>query len=85
MCDCRENLEKKLTDRFKEMTPAATGHKVALQGYAYCLGASVTSRAFMEYKTTASYPLKKGGEKVKNETGNMYFSHCPFCGEKVSP
>jgi len=82
MCDCRKNLEAKLTERFKQMSPDATGHKVALQGYAICLGETLHSRSFMPYKATAEFPLKKGGTKVKSELGNMFFSHCPFCGEK---
>jgi len=82
MCDCRTNLEAKLLERFKQQKPRATGHGVSLQGYAICLGEKVSRRPFMPCKTTASYPLKKGGEKVKSETLNMFFSYCPFCGEK---
>lgn len=82
MCDCRKDIEQKLTDRFKEKSPEASGHEVKLQGYAYCFGEKLTTRAFMPYKTTAEPPLKKGGTKIKNETGNMFFNYCPFCGEK---
>jgi hypothetical protein len=71
MCDCREKYEEKLTEKFKEKYPLATGHKVKLQGYAICLGESLYSRAFMPYKATAEHPLKKGGTKVKSEEGNM--------------
>ena len=82
MCDCRANLEAKLTKRFKTTSPEATGHEVKLQGYAICFGKSLYLRSFMPYKATAEFPLKKGGTKVKNEEGNMFFAFCPFCGEK---
>ena len=84
-CDCRKELNDKLTARFKEMEPTATSHKVELQGY----GIGITpeggcvSRPFMEYKTFANVPLKKGGTKPKKTSGNMFFSYCPFCGVKI--
>lgn len=84
MCDCRKDLEAKLTEKFRQQAPRATGHKVVLQGYAICLGESLYSRAFMPYKATAEHPLKKGGTKVKSEEGSMFFAFCPFCGEKQS-
>jgi len=83
-CNCRKDLEAKLTERFNQQQPQARDHKVVLQGYAICFGETLTFRSFMPYKATATYPLKKGGEKEKNEVGNMFFAFCPFCGEKES-
>ena len=82
-CNCRTEIEEKLLNHFKTNEPAATEHKVKLQGYAYCFGEKGTSvRAFMPYETFAQVPMRKGGAKPKKTTGNMFFSHCPFCGEK---
>ena len=38
----------------------------------------------MEYEEFAYVPIKKGGEKPKKQRGNMFFSFCPFCGEKIA-
>lgn len=88
-CTCRADIETKLTERFVETAPDATGHKVRLQGYAYAMNASskvgsggIVERPFMPYKAEAVHPLKKGGTKAKASTGNMFFSYCPFCGKK---
>jgi len=82
-CDCRSRIEAKLTERFVLETPGATGHKVALKGYALCFGVEVaTMRPYMEYETFAQVPLKKGGSKPKKTTGNFFFTYCPFCGTK---
>ena len=83
-CTCKADLEQKLTARYSEMEPTATGHKVELQGYA--LGISESKcivKGFMPYETFAYVPLKKGGSKPKKTTGNMFFSYCPFCGAKT--
>ena len=82
MCDCRKNLEAKLTEHFHQQNPQASGHEVRLQGFAICLGETTSMRAFMPYKTTAEFPLKKGGTKIKNDPGNMFFNFCPWCGVK---
>lgn len=83
MCDCRKDIEVKLTERFKEAAPDATGHEVALQGYGFAIVDSVmTMKPYMPYTTAADFPMKKGGTKRKKQTGNMVFSFCPFCGEE---
>ena len=82
-CNCKDGIEAKLTERFKAQAPEATDHGVTLQGYGYCMSATITNRAYMPYKTTAEFPLKKGGTKVKSTTGSMFFNYCPFCGVKV--
>lgn len=83
-CDCRREIEAKLTERFKEVAPDATGHHVALQGYGFAIIDNVlTMKPYMPYTTAAEFPLKKGGTKFKKQTGNMVFSFCPFCGTKL--
>lgn len=79
-CDCKKDIEVKLTDRFIQKTPEATGHKVALQGYALIFGDKLTQKGCMQMNVTAIYPLKKGGTKEKTEKQNMIFTYCPFCG-----
>lgn len=84
MCDCRKDLEQKLTERYQAQEPTARDHKVTLRGYGFVLeGNKFTERGCMTYETFALVPLKKGGEKPKKTKGNMFFSFCPFCGEKV--
>ena len=84
-CTCRKDFEAKLTERYIAAEPTATQHKVTLQGYALAIteGSGIVQRSYMPYETFAYVPLKKGGMKPKKTTGNMFFSYCPFCGEKV--
>lgn len=80
-CNCKKELEEKLTERFKAQSPEASNHGVSLYGYGFCLtGNRMESRGYMEVKATATYPLKKGGVKTKTTNQSMFFSYCPFCG-----
>ena len=82
-CNCKTELEIKLTERFKEKVPEASNHAAKLQGYGFAIiDNSMKSMGYMEVKNTADYPLKKGS-KSKTTTMSMYFSYCPFCGEKT--
>ncbi len=84
MCDCATQLEAKLTERFQAQAPNARDHKVKLQGYGIVIqNNAMVMRGFMPYETFARVPLKKGGEKPQKTKGSMFFSFCPFCGEKV--
>jgi len=80
-CNCKKEIEEKLTARFAESTPTASQHKVKLQGYGITIEAdTLHERALMEYETYALVPLKSGGSKPKKTKGSMVFSFCPFCG-----
>ncbi len=82
-CTCSADIATKLAERFKETQPEATDHRVRLEGYCFSvMGNSMVLRPYMQYKATATHPLKKGGAKEKTVTGNMIFSYCPFCGVK---
>jgi len=85
MCNCKKELEEKLTERFKGASPEAADHSVKLQGYGFVIiGNTMKHRGYMEYKTFANVTLKKGGLKSKKTTGSMFFSFCPFCGVSES-
>lgn len=80
-CNCKTDLEAKLTERFKEATPDARDHKVTLQGYGFGIrDNTMVMQPYMNYEGFSYVPLKKGGEKPKKVTGSMIFSYCPFCG-----
>lgn len=84
-CNCKSDIEARLLERFKTTSPEATDHGVTLQGYALVIVDNrMGSRPYMPFKTTASYPLKKGGSKVKVVSQNMMFNYCPFCGKSVT-
>lgn len=85
MCECRNQIEAQLLERFKTSTPDASDHHVSLQGYGFArVGNTLSMRPFMSYTYSADHPLKKGGSKHKTQKGSMMFSFCPFCGEKAS-
>ena len=84
MCDCKKQLEAQLTERFKAQAPTAREHRVRLQGFGVVIqGNTMVEKGYMPYQTFAYAPLKKGGEKPQKTTGSMFFSFCPWCGEKV--
>ena len=80
-CDCKKDIEAKLLERFKLTAADASEHGVELQGYALVIEDSgLSSKPVMPYKMSATYPIKKGGTKLKSVTGNMILNYCPFCG-----
>ena len=84
MCKCKTDIEQKLTERYQAAEPSGREHKVRLQGFGLVVGdGTIKQRPYMEYEAFAYVPLKKGGEKPKKQRGNMFFSFCPFCGEKL--
>lgn len=84
MCNCKKDIETRLLERFKAQEPDAKDHSVELQGYGLALlENNLLSIPCMPFKTSANFPLKKGGSKVKSQTASMYFNFCPFCGEKI--
>lgn len=86
MCKCRSEIEAKLTEHFKEKQPAATAHRAVLMGYALGIGAeslSMYTVGCMPIELTAKYPMKGGTlQKQKTTKQSMFFTFCPFCGEK---
>lgn len=82
-CECKQDIEKRLLERFKGQEPDAKDHGVELSGYTFVIiGNKMESRGYMPIHVTAEHPLKKGGFKYKKQTQNMVFTYCPFCGVK---
>jgi hypothetical protein len=82
MCDCRKTLENKLLERFRNQAPSAKNHMLSLNGYSYVIGDKIQEKGCMDILISAEHPLKKGGYRIKNETQKMFFTYCPFCGQK---
>lgn len=83
MCDCKNDIESKLLDRFKNYAPDAKSHEVRLAGYTIIItDGGLVLKGCMPIELSADRPLKKGGFKHKKETQQMIFSYCPFCGRK---
>lgn len=84
-CDCKADIEQKILDSYKLKTPEASGHIAALEGYGFVIEADgMKVRGYMPYETAANFTTKKGSERRKVTKGNMFFSYCPFCGEKAT-
>jgi hypothetical protein len=81
-CDCRTLIEEKLLARFIGLAKDASDHHVSLTGFAMFLGEEIQEKGYMEIETTALYPLKKGGSKVRVSKQRMGFTFCPFCSKK---
>lgn len=83
MCDCKKELEIRLTEKFAERSPEATDHAVEMQGYGLVvIDGSMEQMGYMPVEATAMFPLKSGGKKYKTVKQTMFFSYCPFCGVK---
>ena len=86
MCDCRNRIETMLTQRHAQQTPQAKYHKAVLMGYGFKVtkDLGMAEAVFMPAELCSTVTVKKtGAEKRKVDKINMYFSHCPFCGEKL--
>jgi len=81
-CSCKTEIEVRLLERFKEVSPEAQAHEVELTGYAFILGDKLEYKGCMNIEAVADFPLRKGGFKRKTQHQNMIFAFCPFCGVK---
>ena len=84
MCECRADIEKRITEHYASKLPDSRDVKGKLMGYAITLGDSLGIKAYMPAEISHTVTIKKtGADKRKTEKVNMFFSHCPFCGEKL--
>lgn len=85
MCDCKTRIEKELIEHFRGLHPQAANARAELMGYGLLIeGAQLVRRGYMPVECAADFPLKKGGTKRRVIKQHMFFSYCPFCGEKQS-
>ncbi|MFD2755693.1 hypothetical protein [Comamonas terrae] len=84
MCQCRQDIEQKLTEHYAAKLPHSREVDAKLTGYAITLGTGLGIKPYMAAEIRHTVTIKKtGADKRKTEKVNMYFSHCPFCGEKL--
>ena len=84
MCNCRADIEKKLTEHYAPKLPESRDVEAKLMGYALTLGKCLAIQAYMPAEIRHTVTVKRtGADKRKTEKVNIYFSHCPFCGEKL--
>lgn len=81
-CNCQNDIEAKLLERFKAQAPVAKSHNADLRGYTFVFGEKVVSKGCMQAELSAEHPLKKGGFRPKTERVTIVFTYCPFCGKK---
>ena len=87
MCECRADIEAKLTKLHVEQNPSATQHSAHLIGYGF--GITVDNKfvesIHMPVELRSTVVVKKTGlAKSKVDKMLMRFSYCPFCGEKLA-
>lgn len=80
-CNCRSELEEKLTERFKAAEPTLKHHVAELKGYGFgVVGNKMVITGCMPVEATAERTRKDGTTTVKKVRQTMVFSFCPFCG-----
>ncbi|MFJ2989986.1 hypothetical protein ACIPF8_19135 [Collimonas sp. NPDC087041] len=77
-CNCLDETSKALIEHYKPV--AGDDVQVECLGKAIVFGESVESKLFIPFRIKGS---KKGFSSAKGTVTNMFFSYCPFCGEKV--
>ena len=87
MCECRADIEAKLTKRHVEQNPSATEHSAHLMGYGFGITGDnkVLETISMPVEMRSTVIVKTTGiAKRKVDKLSMFFSFCPFCGEKIA-
>ena len=79
-CNCRQELEEKLLERFKEQEPDAKDHCVSLNKYVFTFGKCLEKGCFT-IELEALFLLKNGKKKLKKSKQSMLFTYCPFCAQ----
>lgn len=84
-CNCKTELEAKLTERLKSSAPDGTDHSVTLEGYGFGMtpGLGIVMVGCMPFTEVHQTTTKVGAPKTKKRTGSMVFSFCPFCGKSA--
>ena len=85
MCECRADIEAKLTKLHLEQNPTATEHSAHLMGYGFGVTGDnkLVESIHMPVELRSTVAVKKTGiAKRKVVKLSMHFSYCPFCGEK---
>lgn len=77
MCDCIDELEKKMAEHLTETKAYKKPiKKVELKGKGFTLGGNSVS-----VRTKTDFEVTLDGQK-KKDTVPVLHSYCPFCGEK---
>ncbi len=85
MCNCKQEVEKKLIEKYKD--EPGDNHEIHLKGYGFMMGKDnvLQHRPIMPMEHTYIHTFKNGNKKKKTDKISMALSHCPFCGVKVIP
>lgn len=83
MCDCASSVESSAKEKIREKLPeGAQDFSVELQGFAWILGGTVSTKNKLNLHIEYEVPKKKGGFTRKKQDISMVGSYCMFCGEK---
>ena len=84
-CNCKQELEAKLLEKLKAQHQNGSHHCVRLTGYGFTITADnkLNQTPCMEVAQSVTVPKKSGGHKQIKPKLSMFFSYCPFCGEKI--
>lgn len=82
MCECKEDIERRVLEKFKHEHPDATGHEAEMGGYAIVFGKGGGLRPAARIDLTAKGLTKTGKDKAIRSKVSMLATYCPYCGEK---
>lgn len=86
MCNCKQDIETRLTARVAEQKPQVQNIRVALGGYTFPISDTLglmPARPTLPIEVRFQAPKKAGGLKDVKESISMAANFCPFCGESL--
>jgi len=82
MCNCHDEIEKKVNEQFAVQNPDVSNPKTSLGGYALLFTEKDSFRPSLPLTTEGTVKYKNGNSKVKKFKQSMIATYCPFCGVK---
>ena len=84
-CNCKKDIEKRVTDRYAQDLIDSKDVSASLTGYAFTFDAGVSMKPYMPIEVSHTKSSKAGVDRKRTEKVSMFFNFCPFCGVSLKP
>lgn len=88
MCQCKLDIEKKLSDSYRSDAPAnERNHTAEITSYTFAMSGiesdTITMKPKLDVRIVYDRTNKQGVSVRKTAKSVMLANYCPFCGEKI--